>query len=188
VTVTIAVSGVSVAEARSPEFQESMTNTISEETNIPSNQITLVVNERRDASISAILQTANEAAATSVSNAVTTADASGDMMNTLNTKLAATAYSGSMPTACNTAVSTSSNHQSSSSDDYTVVIVVCVSIGAALLIATAVILYWQSNRTKSVSTDEVDTPAVVQDIRADKPHGEVAVNLAEMKGDNEQPI
>jgi hypothetical protein len=76
-------------------------------------------------------------------------------------------YSGDMLTT--SAPTSAPTNQNADSNDYTVVIAVCVSIGAVLIIAIAVVFYWQSSRAKLEFVDEIDTG---------KPQIEVAVDVA----------
>ena len=147
-----------VAQAETDEFQHSLKETVSEETGVSVGNITVTVASRRDVDIDVTLQTETEQAATGVSDAVAAADASGDIVKRINTKLTASGSNMSVSGSTITRISRTPNRSSGGNDDdNTVLIAVCVSVGVLLLIATAFVLYWQVGRTKSPSCDEVDT-------------------------------
>jgi len=149
---------VSVEDARTDEFQDSLKQTVSEETGVSVSNITVTVTERRDAHIVVTMQHDNEEAATSASDAVSAADASGDIVSRINTKLTAKGSSVSVSGTRITGITRTSNRSSSNDDDdNTVVIAVCVSVGVLLLIGVLSILYCQFGRSKSPSADELHT-------------------------------
>merc|ERR1712086_582094 len=151
-TVSMTFVNVSVEDARTDEFQDSLKQTISEETGVSVGNITVTVTERRDASIDVTMHHDNEEAATSASDAVSAADASGDIVSRINTKLTAKGSSVSVSGTRITGITRTSNRSSSNDDDdNTVVIAVCVFIGVLL------ILYCQFGRSKSPSADELHT-------------------------------
>lgn len=158
VTLSFVFAGVSVADAQTAEFQQSLRSTISSETGVSEDLISIVATARRDASVSAVLQAADEAGAASASSAVTTASSSGALTTRLNSYLASTSYSGSSVTSSTTTATTASNSTSDDDDGNTVVIIaVCVSLGAVLLAGAAFAVYWKFGRPQSLSTAEVDT-------------------------------
>jgi len=152
------LQGISEAEASSLEFQDSLKETVSEETGISVGNITVTVTSRRDATVDVTLQTDTEEAATSASDAVSAADTSGDIVSRVNTKLTAAGSSMSVSGTRITRIARTSNRSSSNNDDdNTVVIAVFVSVGVLLLIGVLLILYCQFGRTKSPSSDELHT-------------------------------
>lgn len=154
-TLSVSVAGVSVAEASTPEFQTSLKGTLSEETGVPASGITITVEARRNAAISATFQAASEADAASKSDAVQQASDSGRMTSSLNAKLAASGYTGNMPTGTTATSTTSKNGSGSSSSNTVVIVVICVAVGAVVLVAVGFVVYWQVGGNQPAN-DEVD--------------------------------
>jgi cobalamin biosynthesis Mg chelatase CobN len=114
-----------------------------------------VLDARRNAALSAQMQAANQDDAAGYSNAVEQASQSGQMVNSLNTKLAASGYTGNMPTGTTATSTTSKNDSGGSSSNTVVIVAICVTVGAVVLVAVGLVVYWQI-RGKEPATDQVD--------------------------------